>query len=127
MTDGGGATGRSGPSRRVLILTEQPDLAELFTLQLRAAGWCVEQVGTEAEAVDAVQADPPDAVILDTLVPAANGQPLVDRLRAGLAGRPCRLVISTIYEPSDFADVDADAVLPLPHHRAALAQALLMS
>ena len=43
----------------------------------------------------------------------------------GLAGRPCRMIISTIYEPSDFADVDVDVVLPLPHHRAALECALL--
>ncbi|SHN47549.1 response regulator [Cryptosporangium aurantiacum] len=124
MTDGGGATGRS---RRVLIVEDQPDLAALFTLQLQALGWRVDQVGTEAEAIQIAATEPPDAIIIDTLIPAADGQPLIDRLRAELAGRPCRLIISTIYEPSDFAGVDVDAVLTLPHHRAALEYALLAS
>ena len=127
MTESGGFPGPSEPSRRVLILEDQPDLAALFTLQLQALGWRVDQVCTEADAVRAASTRPPDAIIIDTLVPAPSGQPLVDRLRAGLAGRPCRLIISTIYEPSDFADVDVDAVLALPHHRAALEYALLTS
>ncbi|MFG1928419.1 response regulator [Cryptosporangium sp. NPDC048952] len=111
----------------MLILEDQPDLAALFTLQLQALGWCVDQVGTDAEAVEAASSQPPDAIIIDTLIPASEGQPLVDRIRAGLAGRPCRLIISTIYEPSDFAGIDVDAVLALPHHRAALEYALLTS
>jgi CheY-like chemotaxis protein len=113
--------------RRVLLLEDQPDTAALFTLQLQTLGWHVEKVRTEAEALAAASAEPPDAIIIDTLVPAGDGRALVDKLRAGLAGRPCRLIISTIYEPSDFADVDVDAVLALPHHRAALECALLTS
>lgn len=119
-----GRTG-GGRLRRAVILEDQPDLAALFTLQLQALGWLVDQVSTEAEAVAAASDAPPDAIIIDTLVPAADGRALIDRLRAGLGGRPCRLIISTIYEPSDFADVNADAVLALPHHRAALEYALL--
>lgn len=111
----------------MLIVEDQPDLAALFTLQLQALGWRVDQVGTEAEAIQIAATEPPDAIIIDTLIPAADGQPLIDRLRAELAGRPCRLIISTIYEPSDFAGVDVDAVLTLPHHRAALEYALLAS
>ncbi|WP_170324039.1 response regulator [Cryptosporangium phraense] len=116
---------RSDRSRRVLILEDQPDLAALFTLQLQALGWSVDQVCTEAEVLAVASSRPPDAIIIDTLVPTTAGQPLVERIRAGLAGHPCRLIISTIYEPSDFADVDVDAVLALPHHRAALEYALL--
>jgi DNA-binding response OmpR family regulator len=127
MTESGGFAGQAGSPRRVLILEDQPDLAALFTLQLQALGWCVDQARTEAEVVEIAHRQPPDAIILDTLVPTAGGQPLVDRIRAGLAGRPCRLIISTIYEPSDFAGVDVDAVLTLPHHRAALEYALLAS
>jgi len=127
MTESVGCAGEGGGSRRVLILEDQPDLAALFTLQLQALGWRVDQVRTEAEAIEAACAQPPDAIIIDTLIPAPGGQPLVDRIRAGLAGRPCRLIISTIYEPSDFAGVDVDAVLTLPHHRAALEYALLAS
>ncbi|WP_084701558.1 response regulator [Cryptosporangium arvum] len=113
--------------RRALVLEDQPDLAALFALQLQALGWCVDQVRTEAEVVEAARTQPPDAIIIDTLIPASDGQPLVERIRAGLAGRPCRLIISTIYEPSDFVGVDVDAVLTLPHHRAALEYALLTS
>lgn len=123
MTQGAGG----GRQRRVLVLEDHPDLAALFTLQLEALGWQVDQVRTEAEAIEVASTEPPDAIIIDTLVPAADGQALIDRLRAGLAGRPCRLIISTIYEPSDFADVTADAVLALPHHRAALEHVLLVS
>ena len=123
MTESGGFADPSAP--RVLILEDQPDLAALFTLQLQALGWCVDQARTEAEVVELASTQPPDAIIIDTLVPAPAGQPLVDRIRAGLAGRPCRLIISTIYEPSDFAGIDVDAVLALPHHRAALEYALL--
>src|SRR4051812_42694953 len=109
MTEGGSASG-SQP-RRVLILEDQPDLAALFTLQLQALGWRVDRVCTEAEAVEVAIVAPPDAIIIDTLAPADDGRALIDRLRAGLAGRPCRLIISTVYEPSDFSDVNADAVL----------------
>lgn len=125
MSEAERAGGR--PLRRALILEDQPDLAALFTLQLQALGWLVDQVSTEAEAVAAASDAPPDVIIIDTLVPAAGGRALIDRLRAELGGRPCRLIISTIYEPSDFADVNADAVLALPHHRAALEYALLSS
>ena len=125
MTESGGFPGPSVASRRALILENQPDLAALFTLQLQALGWSVDQVCSEAEVVAQAGARPPDAIIIDTLVPTADGQPLVERIRTELAGRPCRLIISTIYEPSDFAGVDVDAVLALPHHRAALEYALL--
>jgi CheY-like chemotaxis protein len=125
MSQDGDAGG--GQPRRVLIVEDQPDLAALFTLQLQTLGWRVYQVSTEAEAIAVASVEPPDAIIIDTLIPAADGRALIDRLRAGLGGRPCRLIISTIYEPSDFADVNADAVLALPHHRAALEYALLAS
>jgi DNA-binding response OmpR family regulator len=111
--------------RRALLVEAQPDLAMLFTLQLEGLGWRVDVVGTERQALARISVAPPDAIIIDTLAPDGASQLILQEMRAALDGRPCRMVISTIYEAADFADFGADAILTLPHHVAALEQVLL--
>ena len=115
---------------RVLVVDDEPDVRLLLRLQLEGAGH--EVTGEAADGVEALEqcrADPPDAVILDLLMPRMNGFEVIPRLRSELpdvavvaytavAGdfvrnEMTRLKIPLVLKTANFAPLQAalDAVL----------------
>ncbi|TYK53179.1 response regulator transcription factor [Actinomadura decatromicini] len=71
-----------GTSVRVLVVDDEPDLAEVLSRALVLEGWTVRTAGGGAEAL-AVAADfRPDAVVLDVMLPDIDGLGVLHRLRA---------------------------------------------
>lgn len=66
---------------RILIVEDDPDLAELLTTSLNATGYEAVAAGTGAEAMQLVQDDDFQLVILDILLPDTTGYDLCNRLR----------------------------------------------
>ena len=58
---------------RVLVVEDEPDLAGLVEMNLRLAGYQVVIAETGEEGLAAVRADPPDAVLLDVMLPGVDG------------------------------------------------------
>ncbi|MFC4054919.1 response regulator transcription factor [Actinomadura syzygii] len=72
-----------GTSVRVLVVDDEPDLAEVLSRALALEGWTVRTAADGAEAL-AVAADfRPDAVVLDVMLPDIDGLRVLHRLRAG--------------------------------------------
>lgn len=77
---------------RILIVEDDPDLRVLMTLMLDGAG-DIRSVGDAYQALSYARHDGVDLVVLDLLMPGANGVDLVERLRA--ADIPAPFVVVT--------------------------------
>ena len=58
---------------RLLVVEDEPVINQAVTDRLRASGYAVRQAFTGPEAVAAVDAEEPDAVILDIMLPGFDG------------------------------------------------------
>jgi two-component system KDP operon response regulator KdpE len=66
---------------RVLVVDDEPQILRALRTNLRGAGYEVDAAATAAEALDAAAVHPPDAVILDLILPDGSGQDVCRRLR----------------------------------------------
>ena len=66
---------------RILVVEDNPDLADLVTLNLRDEGYAVESIGDGSLALAKLQAEPYDLVILDLMLPGMDGLMLCKQLR----------------------------------------------
>jgi len=73
-----------GTPVRVLVVDDEPSLAELLASVLRYEGWDVVTAGRGADAVRTAREFRPDAVVLDIMLPDVNGLEVMRRLRAEL-------------------------------------------
>ncbi|MFC7384954.1 response regulator transcription factor [Sphaerisporangium rhizosphaerae] len=71
-----------GTPVRVLVVDDEPDLAEVLTAVLRYEGWEVRAAGDGAAAVATAREFQPDAVVLDVMLPDIDGLTVLRRLRA---------------------------------------------
>src|SRR6478609_10444456 len=72
--------------RRVLVVEDEPDLRELLTYNLTAAGFNVQAEENGANGLAAVQSFAPDVVLLDLMLPDIPGTEICRRIRGGEAG-----------------------------------------
>jgi two-component system OmpR family response regulator len=71
-----------GQPVRVLVVDDEPTLAELVTLALRYEGWQVRSALDGVTAVRVAREFKPDAVVLDIMLPDIDGLDVLHRLRA---------------------------------------------
>ncbi|WP_189985010.1 response regulator transcription factor [Streptomyces capoamus] len=71
-----------GTAPRVLVVDDDPDLAEVLTGALRYEGWEVRSAGDGAAALAAARELLPDAVVLDVMLPDTDGFAVLRRLHA---------------------------------------------
>ena len=67
---------------RVLVVDDEPTLAELLSMALRYEGWDVRTAANGSDAVRTARDFRPDAVILDVMLPDMDGLEVLRRLRA---------------------------------------------
>ena len=67
---------------RVLVVDDDPTVAEVVTRYLERDGYAVETVADGLIAVERATADPPDLVVLDLMLPGIDGLEVCRRLRA---------------------------------------------
>ena len=71
-----------GTPVRVLVVDDEPSLAEVLASVLRSEGWQVRTAGDGSGAVRTAQEFAPDAVVLDLMLPDLDGLEVLHRLRA---------------------------------------------
>jgi two-component system OmpR family response regulator len=70
-----------GSPIRVLVVDDEPSLAELLASVLRYEGWDIQTAGDGASAVRAARAFRPDAIVLDIMLPDFDGLEVLRRVR----------------------------------------------
>ena len=80
---------------RLLVVDDERLIRWSLEQQLRREGYTVQSVETGAEALQRVQADPPDLILLDVRLPDADGVELLGRLRA--ADPECLVIVMTAH------------------------------
>jgi two-component system OmpR family response regulator len=76
----------------VLVVDDEPVLAELMTMALRYEGWTVSTAGDGASAIAAARKAAPDVVVLDVMLPDMSGLDVLRRLREQIPGLPLLLL-----------------------------------
>jgi two-component system, OmpR family, KDP operon response regulator KdpE len=71
----------SGPRRRVLVLDDEPQILRALRIVLRDAGFEALPATTVQEALDVAALHPPDAAILDLVLPDGDGVEVARELR----------------------------------------------
>ncbi len=81
MSGAGGEPGQAGPRPRVLVVDDEPQIVRALKVVLREAGFDTSAAETAAEALDAASVRPPEAAIIDLVLPDGDGIELTRRLR----------------------------------------------
>ncbi len=80
---------------RILVVEDEPAIAELITLNLRHDGHEVRLAASAQEAEDAIRAALPDLVLLDWMLPGESGVQLAQRWRRDPRTRELPLLMLT--------------------------------
>jgi two-component system, OmpR family, response regulator len=75
-------------SNRVLVVDDEPNIADVVSMALRFHGYTVETAGTGGDALAAVTAFRPDLIVLDVMLPDMEGFEVARRLGAERAATP---------------------------------------
>jgi len=80
---------------RVLVVEDEPDVAELIRYNLVKEGWEVLTAGSGADALRRVRDARPDVVLLDIMVPKLNGWEMCRRLKEDPETRAIPVIMVT--------------------------------
>jgi two-component system KDP operon response regulator KdpE len=95
-------------TQRVLVVDDEPQFLRALATNLRGAGYEVETAATASAALAAAGLNPPDAVILDLLLPDSSGREVTSELRTWSMA-PIVLISAVGDEAEKIAALDAGA------------------
>ena len=82
-------------SRRILVVEDEPDIAEIIQYNLVREGYRVDVVGDGEHAMERIVKDSPDLVLLDLMLPGLDGLELCRRLKEDPLTRPIPVIMVT--------------------------------
>jgi two-component system alkaline phosphatase synthesis response regulator PhoP len=109
--------------KRILLVDDEPDFSMIVQAYLEKEGFDTELAYNGLEGYEKIRANPPDAVVLDVMMPEMDGYELCAKLKkdSALANIPVILltavadhVTSTRYSHYDGMNMEADDYLPKP-------------
>ena len=99
----------------VLVVDDEPDLAESMVRLLRASGYPTRSAGNGVEALEAVAEHMPSVVLLDILMPIMDGWECARQLRARYGNNlPIVVITAAEHIQQRCREIDADEVLAKP-------------
>jgi excisionase family DNA binding protein len=72
---------RSRPAPLVLIVDDDPRIREFVRVNLEMDGFSVREAGNADEGLAALEAEPPDLILLDVMMPQVDGWEMLQRVR----------------------------------------------
>ncbi|GAB7143489.1 two-component system response regulator TcrX [Mycobacterium riyadhense] len=81
-----------GKPVNVLVVDDEPVLAEMVSMALRYEGWNIATAGDGLSAIAAARAERPDVVVLDVMLPDMSGLDVLHKLRTENPGLPVLLL-----------------------------------
>jgi two-component system alkaline phosphatase synthesis response regulator PhoP len=109
--------------KKILVVDDEPDFAGIVQQNLEKEGFDVEVAYDGEEGLEKVHANPPDAIVLDVMMPGKDGYQVCSELKADdrFADIPIILltavashVTSTRYSHRDGMSTEADDYLAKP-------------
>ena len=105
--------------RRVLLVDDEEDIRQVAAMTLDlVGGWDVTTAASGKEALALAAQDPPDAILLDVMMPGLDGPAVFRRLREDEATRSIPVILLTAkVQAADrrcFEDLGVDGVLAKP-------------
>jgi len=109
--------------KRILVVDDEPDFCSIVQGNLEKEGFAVEVAYDGAQGLEKVKANPPDAIVLDVMMPEMDGYAVCKELKSDetLADIPVLMltavashVSSTRYSHYDGMSMEADDYLPKP-------------
>ena len=109
--------------KRILVVDDEPDFASLVQGNLEKEGFEVEIAYNGVEGLEKVQANPPDAIVLDVMMPEKDGYTLCSELKGDekfcnipivLLTAVASHVTSTRYTHADGMSTEADDYIAKP-------------
>lgn len=85
-------TRADGSPIQVLVVDDEPGLAELVSMALRYEGWQVSIAADGSSAIRRAHENPPDVVVLDIMLPDIDGLEVLRKLRDTRPGLPLLLL-----------------------------------
>jgi two-component system alkaline phosphatase synthesis response regulator PhoP len=109
--------------KRILVVDDEPDFCAIVQGQLEKEGFEVELAYNGLEGMEKVQANPPDAIVLDVMMPEKDGYEMCKELKSD--GTLCEIpvllltavashVTSTRYSHADGMSTEADDYIAKP-------------
>lgn len=101
---------------RVLLVEDEPLLAETVTAGLRAEGFVVVTVGDGVDGLWQATNEPFDVIVLDIMLPGLSGYEVLRKLRAAQVWTPVLMLTAKDgdYDQTDAFDLGADDYLTKP-------------
>ena len=110
-------------AKRILVVDDEPDFCAIVQRQLEKEGFEVELAYNGVEGLEKVQANPPDAIVLDVMMPEKDGYEMCKELKADdntcdipvvLLTAVASHVTSTRYSHADGMSSEADDYIAKP-------------
>lgn len=79
----------------VLVVDDEPNIVLSLEFLMKKAGYTVRVARTGEEAMQAIEATPPDLVLLDVMIPGRNGFDVCQSIRADPALETVKIVMLT--------------------------------
>ncbi len=119
--------------KRILVVDDEPDFCSIVQGQLEKEGFDVELAYNGVEGMEKVQANPPDAIVLDVMMPEKDGYEMCKELKAD--SKFCEIpvllltavashVTSTRYSHADGMSTEADDYIAKPASAESISQSI---
>jgi len=109
--------------KTILVVDDEPDFASIVQANLKKEGFNVEVAYDGVEALEKVKANPPDAIVLDVMMPEKDGYAVCSELKRDKKYKDIPIIMltavadhvsSTRYSHHDGMSMEADDYLPKP-------------
>lgn len=67
---------------KILVVDDDPNILELVSIQLTQAGYAVQKASNGFEALEIIEMDYPDLVVVDVMMPGMDGYTLTRKIRS---------------------------------------------
>lgn len=109
--------------KRILVVDDEPDFCSIVQGNLEKEGFVVEVAYDGVQGLEMIEANPPDAIILDVMMPEKDGYAVCKELKENKKYADIPIVMltavashvsSTRYSHYDGMSMEADDYLPKP-------------
>ena len=121
------------PQKRVLVVDDEPDFAAIVQGNLEKEGFLVEVAYNGEEGLEKVRSNPPDAIVLDVMMPEKDGYVVCKELKSDEQYRDIPIILltavashvtSTRYTHYDGMSTEADDYISKPASAEEITQSL---
>ncbi|MCX5863061.1 MAG: response regulator [Desulfomonile sp.] len=95
--------------KHILVVDDERHICQLYKSDLEDDGYCVSTANSGKEALDVVEGNPPDLIVLDIQMPGMDGIETLETLIGRDKGIPVILNTAYSHYKDDFTTWGADA------------------